>query len=269
MKKTYRPFTLLELITAMAIFAVLMGVMMKFFHEAQMAWTTSTQRSLVYDNARIAMDLITRDLQAAYYKKDVTPFWQKGVTGAGWGAYRNDLLAFVSATPIPQEHSTTPYNEVIYQLYYASSSTDPNAGWLMRSVTGNKTDATTVNSKYNYQGNFNVSANTATDAFTVGGTSNEDFVKVIPNVTNLTFTCFRKDGTTISPAPAGPTDFPYIVKVELTLLDNNSWKRWLAYGATPNQGSEDSDTAAARELRLGRERTFTKFIFLGERGQSL
>lgn len=269
MKRCCRFFSLIELITAMAIFSVLMVVMMKFFQEAQQAWTLSNQRAMVYDNARVAMDLITRDLQAAYYKKDVTPFWHKGkTTFATWSEYSNESLAFIAATPMPQEHSTTPFNEVIYQLYY-TDVTNSNAGWLMRSVTGNKSDATTPNTKHNYPSNFGVSKDTAADAFTLDGASNEAFEKVIPYVTNLNFECFKADGSVISTSDSAPTDFPFIVMVELTLLDKDSWNKWLALGATPNQAVDDSDTDPARSFRLERERTFTKMIFMGERGQSL
>ncbi len=228
MKRYCRPFTLIELITAMAVFVVLMGVMMKFFQEAQQAWSLSSQRAMVYDNARVAMDLITRDLQAAYYKKDVTPFWHS----------TTDVLGFISATPMPQVDSTSPFHEVQYKL---------EDDWLKRSVTGNQS------------GNFDYHTN-----FDTAFSTREDFVEIVPYVTDLKFTCYNNKvvNPTIPQADIDLTNFPFIVMVELTLLDKNSWEKWKAFLA----GSAND---AANALKENQERTFTKMIFMGERGQSL
>ncbi len=73
-------FTLVELIMAMAVFSVLSLVMMRFYSSAQQIWSKSSQRSEIYGDAHIALDLMARELQAAMYENDDTPqgiypFW--------------------------------------------------------------------------------------------------------------------------------------------------------------------------------------------------
>ncbi len=75
-------FTLVELLAAMAIFVILMAVMFEFLGGAQQVWSLSKSNAKIYENARVAMDLISRDIQSAvtsdfpgqeipfYYDKD-------------------------------------------------------------------------------------------------------------------------------------------------------------------------------------------------------
>ena len=60
-------FTLLELLISMGVFAILMLALMQFFTSAQSIWTRSNTRYDMYDNARLALNLMAADLQCLYY----------------------------------------------------------------------------------------------------------------------------------------------------------------------------------------------------------
>jgi len=298
--KTSRPralknllsFTLIELIAAMAVFSVIMLVMMKFFGTAQKAWTSSNARSEVFENAKLAMDLISRDLQSAVYTEDIIPFWHSDLgSNPDTTNETKEMISFISSTSVlPNDNCTSSQCEIQYKLAYKITD-GGNAGWLMRSATGNKSDANGDNTKWNYSNNFAVGGSGSGKCFTRDGTSNGDltenydgkgFSKIIPYVTNLEFMCFAYDPVTktnqaISPDSesgdftlnsAGHNNaFPVMVKISLSLMDKNSWKKWIALGGLPSDpaeddGGEDSD---AEEFRKQHERTFTKLVFLQNR----
>ncbi|HCE44841.1 MAG TPA: hypothetical protein DET40_14975 [Lentisphaeria bacterium] len=214
-------FTLIELIAAMGVFSILMLVMLSFFDGAQRAWSNCINRGQIYENARVAMDLITRDLQCAYYEVDKTPFWYKGYTsysGASDEMYNQQMLAFVAVTSVPpSDNCNSKICEVKYQLYNYDASfggLDPKKeGWLMRSATGDRREdpvgsgtyvdnvysALNVSGKLNYYNNFTVSKDGAptatTNVFTANSASSEDFQKVIPYVTKLEFISYYRSVT--------------------------------------------------------------------------
>ena len=151
---------------AMGVFAIIMLIMLAFFSSAQKAWTNCINRGQIYENARVAMDLISRDLQCTYYEVNRIPFWNKGYTNCVDAAYNQQMLAFVSATSIPPSLTSNFPNDncrskickVKYQLYNCNVSPTPTGipeGWLLRSVTGDTTDTPLPaglypNSKWNY-----------------------------------------------------------------------------------------------------------------------
>lgn len=298
-KYNIHSFTLIELITAMSIFTVLMLVMMRFFSESQQAWTVSNQRSRIFENAQVAMDLISRDIQSAYYEEKTAltgiPFWHLSKIDTTNGS--REMLSFISATPIrPNEDCTSNMCEVQYKLFYVEKPTlpatysDTDVGWLMRCVTGNRNDgaadphpnpAAVVNPKHNYDNNFNIASTGSANSFTSDnsssgdGTTSTHFSKVIPYVTNLSFLCFDSSNNLISVDTLGTADtqFPSMVKITLSLLDKNSWLKWIAMGGEPENiywdhaANKLSDTDPQSEFRKKNERTFTKFVFLRDMGQ--
>jgi type II secretory pathway pseudopilin PulG len=73
-------FSLIELLAAMAIFLILSTVMMRFFNSAQQVWNSAEKRNELYSDARVIMNLVSRDLQAAMYNNQdspegICPFW--------------------------------------------------------------------------------------------------------------------------------------------------------------------------------------------------
>lgn len=259
-------FTLLELLVAISIFSMMMALLFMYIDAAQRAWTDSSNRGMVYENARIAFDLLARDIQSAYYSREVTPFWHKAATDSSWGANRNESLAFISTTNVPPfDNCESKLCEIKYQLYYASSHADTSSGWLMRSVTGDHVDPTLgggLNSKWNYHSNFDVGLTGASKAFTGNDDSGDPYFGVIPYVTALSFKCLKRDGTEITPDSSGTsvTEFPTSIAVSMTLMDRFSYLKW-----------QELDTAGAPNkdlFKVENSLTFQRTFYLGERGQN-
>jgi type II secretory pathway pseudopilin PulG len=226
--KISSPFTLIELIAAMAVFSVIMLIMMRFFGTAQRAWTTSTARTEVFENAKLTMDLISRELQSSMYNKTSSNFLNDPTT---------HTLCFISSTMLPQEGSTSSVSEVRYKL-----DTTSDKAWLQRSVTGNN------DTRWNFMVDHEVA--------TFNDSSSDDFHNIIPYVTQFDVSCLKPDGSAVT----DNMEFPGIIKITLSLLDKNSF---LKYKALIDAGN----ATVADEFKSQRERTFTKVIFLGDRGQ--
>ena len=67
---------------AMGVFSIIMVVMLSFLSSTQKAWSETSANGEVYENARIALDLLTRDIQSALYNNDdsskgIYPFWHE------------------------------------------------------------------------------------------------------------------------------------------------------------------------------------------------
>ena len=68
MKK--KVFTLVELMLAMSIFAVLMLILMQIFGSTQDVWRKTGSKAESYESARIALNIIAEDLANAVYVED-------------------------------------------------------------------------------------------------------------------------------------------------------------------------------------------------------
>jgi type II secretory pathway pseudopilin PulG len=256
-KKKYY-YTLLELVVSMGVFAILLLVVSIIFSTAQRAWTQSNAKAEMFENARVAMDMITRDIQSitSRYKGYKTPFWYKPKSGTN--AYSNELINFVA--------SVSGYSdpcEVKYQLYYRNDLSGNSAGYLNRSVTNNRPDP-----KWNFENNFTVGLTNSSNAFTANNDSSfwPQSGGLIQYVTNLTFICYDETGNPITgiTETSNPDDLiiPFSIEISLTLLDKDSWKKWVELA-----GTVTGESAEAKTFRKKHERAFTKTILIGDRGQ--
>jgi type II secretory pathway pseudopilin PulG len=285
-----KSFTLIELMIVMAIFIVLFAILARFYKAAYRVTSSVNEHTMTFENAKIAMDLMTREIQCIYYENENTPFWHWQPSDStnppsGWGDYRNELLAFVSVTNFPQnDDSTSKISEIKYQKYYATNHDLPNDGWLRRSVTSNKLSDGTDNPKWNYYNNLVVGYKTddidGTDtpiaSFTADSSSSGSYQKVIPYVTDLTFTCFDKVGNEITPDNGtsttaitdmdadNTTGFPFSIEISLSLMNKNSWQKWIDIGGNVIPQNDTGDVEAFRKKH---ERTFKKTVLIGNRGQ--
>ena len=258
--RVQRFFTLLEMIVTLAVFLILISIVLTFYDTVFKASEASRNSGGVFSNARVALDIITRDIQCVFYKNGKIPFWHidKIATEVDFTDpnYHNDLLAFISATPLPQSNNSSKLCEVKYQLYNDNDDpSDPLAGWIRRSVTGDDS----VDS-WNFQDNFEVGENGIGNAFTANDDSSDPYEKLIPNVTGLTFECYKKDGLTPT---ATRTEFPYSIRIILSLVDDATWQKYTNLMSTGDQDNK----VRAEAVKYENERTFTKTVFVGEHGQ--
>ncbi len=293
-----KQFTLLELILAMGILTVIMVIMLSFFSAAQKAWMASSANAEIYENARVAMDLMTRDLQAALYNDDnstqgIYPFWHES----------DSRINFITVTTVGDSTDTSNVREVKYArsdgrisspkmtLDDLGNGAELKGGWLVRSVTGPSPGVTVDTSdpnnpanslnKYNFslfprsggdpQRVYKVFKEIAGTALTAKKSSN-NFNFVVPYVVSLKFTCYNNRVQDMvasgiysysNAANAPATYFPYAIGIELVLLDRTSWSKWIAMNG--NVEDPNSDPAPAKTFREAHQKTFTTMIYLGSR----
>ena len=281
-KKIY--FTLMELVVSLGVFSILLLITSLIFSSAQRAWTNSSSSIITFENARIAMDLMTREIQSIYYKNGIIPFYHKGKTfyTGGNKKYNNESLNFVSETNmLPNEDCLSRLCEIKYQLYYTTSAVNSNAGWLRRSATGNRKSNGNNNTKWNFYDKCDnpfLETDTSSPvieraAFTANNKSSDGFENLIPYVTELTFQCYSNNIETDPNGTAIPigTDtedkkrtFPFSVELSLSLMDKDSWQKWIDIGGEPHNLQT---SGSAYDFRKKHERTFTKTVLIGNRGQ--
>ena len=81
-KHIIRYYTIVEVMVAMGIFLVMMTIMMQFFDSARKVWDAASKRNIMYADARVAMNVMTREIQSILYSNDennlpesIYPFW--------------------------------------------------------------------------------------------------------------------------------------------------------------------------------------------------
>ena len=125
-KNIIRHYTIVEVMVAMGIFLVMMTIMMQFFTSAQKVWNLASKKNMLYADARVAMNLMTRELQSVLYDSDtdssnIYPFWYEWTTIGADGKNRSEIDEyFVDNKDLPENGSTgVPY---LTQLNFISTT---------------------------------------------------------------------------------------------------------------------------------------------------
>ncbi|HJO92085.1 MAG TPA: prepilin-type N-terminal cleavage/methylation domain-containing protein [Victivallales bacterium] len=302
-------FTLIELIVSMSVMLVLMTVIVMLFNATNRVADQAKGDTTMYLNARVALDYITNDIESIYFGSTPSniPFWhwrpsEPATPPSGWGVYGNELVAFITETTLlPNIECVSTLCEVKYQKYNTTDRTDPDFGHLMRSVTGDKLENSSDNTKWNflnnkyskevgYTVNFDEYGDTV-GSLTADSSSHEKYERLIPCVTKFSLTCYDEDGKEITPDShsstnididpdndtTSPTDYPSSIHVQITLMNNDDWDKWIHMvnnDAHLNAYKEDADNSnlsesaqsVAYKFRILHERMFSKTIRIAYRG---
>jgi len=226
----------------MAVFVLLMMALMQFVNSAQKLWTGIEQKNALYEDARVALDLMAKDIQSIFYEYDKVPFWNESSAA-------NKRICFVTMSDTLPTNSASRFIEVQYFLDTATKKI--NISRVADNAAGG-----TVSSYWNFY-QTNDSMNKCSDVF---GTSFTDISKVpaisiqplIPYVIEMNFSCFDNK---MQPQADGRL-VPYAIKIDLTMLDKSSYEKW-----------DKSDTSA--EVYVNNKRTFSRIVIIGNRGQFL
>lgn len=227
-------YTLVELLMAMAIFAIISVIMMRFFNSAQQIWSKASQKNVLYADARVALDIITADLQSAMYDNSVgtgiCPFWYEyknlsdtdidplynftntysGITEADrYGKNYVPQLNFIAATKyLPNSNVKSNVCEVKYIYlpvrYDADFVNNPTGKWT---ITGTLDpldggtlaractgDYNNVGGKYNFQTLPNIPANTDRVDRIFKISSSDAYQPIAGGIIDMEVTCFTLNG---------------------------------------------------------------------------
>ena len=219
-------FTLVELIMAMAVFSILALIMMRFYSSAQQVWSKASQRTEMYNDAHVALDLMARELQCVMYDNDNTeqgvyPFWFQKIRNVSSPAAGGDplniyyptstqsnfewtQLNFIAATDLKPKNAVSNICEIRYSFVPAGIAILPaqsidgkiiSEGWLVRSCTGDDSVA-----QWNFTTPLPRLGGPATrikdiwgDTVNTGNDSSAPYQRVISGVYMLKFTCYYMD----------------------------------------------------------------------------
>jgi type II secretion system protein J len=228
-----RRFTLVELLAAMAVLVVMMYLLFRFISGAQQAWSLSTSSQEIYEKSRIALDLITRDLQSAVARSNDVPGQHIRFQQVAADQIRFVSDGAVGASGSDSSPSVSLLAEVGYQLdnhvLERALENAAGAGWNIYE------DRSGAPSCVNQQGGFQ---------------------EVIDGVLGLQFLCYNDSMSIVSPwlGATVETALPFAVEVHLRIIDGKSFNRWKLLSAQ-DQSRLESEVALS----------FSKTIFLGGR----
>jgi type II secretion system protein J len=100
-------FTLVEIIVSCAIVVILMGALYRVFLGSSSAWQKGEARTRMYQNARIILDLTSREIKASFISRGDPHLIFKG---------NESFLAFVSVSNTPNTTGEYDLRKIEYSL---------------------------------------------------------------------------------------------------------------------------------------------------------
>jgi type II secretory pathway pseudopilin PulG len=145
-------FTLVEIIVSLGILVVLLGIISMIISQASRAWRAGNQQMQVAQSARVAFDLLNRDLQGIFVNNQYSPtfshtaltFYSSVPNPSGaWDICRisysvqaNSLVRFFEYVTAPSSTLTTTISRQIVPNVWSLDATG-NAGFTLSYVTAN------------------------------------------------------------------------------------------------------------------------------------
>ena len=249
---SYRRFTLVELLVAMAVFVVMLGLMLRFFSGTQRVWRGLRERNEVFADARVAMDLVESLLNSSVAIDGFTPLAVNGSVSSIWFLSNSPrTLLPEAASPDPPD----PDNDVLDHIYLVcvdrtdAECADPewgeNRGVLRIGVN------VTPNSRFSSSSPlgaawFKPSAFTTDVA--VSTLFSSSAMKVIPVVDRVSELTFRS----LLPASEDPArNRPQSIEITLKIFDTiDNYQRWRGM----------ADSADKETFRAQHEYTFRRIV---------
>jgi len=274
-------FTLVELLVSLGVFSVLLVVFMQIFSGMRLIWTNSEKEADVSGGARVAMDMLSVLLSAAYYStaNAYSGSERQFLFYADQASVRPGGLYFAAKTSYDLP-GTNPIRFIGVQLpntahnYGLNSSTQADRYYKLQLTVLSNED-----SQYpRFSPEFMNAASTAavstaqarqdlygllTGKITSTGS---DRIELLKNVTDFQVRALDKDGNQMTegsskPIPLNCYAVPDSVELSISVLTDADFERWgsLKKGKVVT-GLEES---AAKNFRLEKQKTFTRRIRIG------
>lgn len=293
-------YTLIEVLASMGIFLILMMVLMQFFSAAKTLWMTSSRRNELYANARVALDLISRDVENAMYMNDNTtrgiyPFWFRERVHISSNNPQVNELNFIASTDLKPPNATSNICEIRYTFVSSAGPLlrDTNnkvipEGWLVRSCVGDND----TSGRYNFADYAfpTADAGRMLDIWS----DNDRYTPVIPGVVQLDIDCYSDVDHTFPPMldselndmvqvsengvthhyPKGRlgTMFPQVITIRIKIMDMDNWQKYMKYRRQWDDLATSGKIEAAEKIAAEIEgmlkkclRTFSRTIYLSKR----
>ena len=248
MKKRIQKFTIVEILVAMSVFAILMLIIMQIFGSLQSVWTTTSNRTQTAQNANIIMNMLAADFQSAYYNMDadIENTWcynQKNET-------LSDPLWFVTSRSKSVQSASSARVQTAY--YYTNVTKDGISLKALKNLT-------VSNVKYEGVSGNPYNFNEEKTPPSIDSSLDKAAVLLDDNIVSITITPYVKEVKSSTGAISYVKDTPCIrlpayVEIKLQMLDDDSAVR------------EKYNAASTESEKNGFLRTYTRIIEVN-RGQ--
>ncbi len=226
-----RRFTLVELMIAMSILSIMMGMLVYMLQSTQRNWKWQMNRTKIYQNSRLAFDLIERDIRAIVTSS--VPNQEIGyyVFDHDCGdATTSRVACFVSSTE-PHDDATSRMCEITYRFHVDDSQ--PATRFLLQRQLVSDNDPANwnfFNRPSQWHLNDNLSPDLAEPETVIGG------------VSEFSIHFYDRSGAKI--AAGDSTAHPLRIVVNMELFDENL------------SGDEHE------QMRIKTRRAFSKIFYL-------
>lgn len=227
-------FTLLELLTAMAVLALLLVVLMGFLSSATTLWRANENRVDSFREARAAMSVISRDFQSVlpttntnFFRYNDPAFRPSGAitTAGGW---TNGIVFFLSALPTSAQWSSTTNKSDVCQVGYF-------VGYGKSSASTNSDVRETLNLYRYFLGSNDTFArllNTNNPVFPTDLSLLDSRVELLArNIISFKTSAYTVVTTTNNPAslaqfsPSAATPMPDLIDIEIEAVNQETSRR--------------------------------------------
>lgn len=260
-------FTLVELLTAIAILAIIVAILFQAFNATSNALMRNQNKIEVNQTVRAVMDVITRDLERIEYNDNVLNLYQPDTGGAELiPDVLTNTLYMLSDLPVPEPNCLGSYVNVGYQI------SQTNVGgfnkWVL--MRGDDSTVVTTGACSNHWWDFSFPGcgfNAVTDTNDI--CYNPGYWKVLSeNVIGIYFDFYTNAvlgqenafGTNWN-SLAVPNPLPYSVGVGLYAIDTDTYNKALRVDPT-------LASAASRNLITTNMRLFYTRVFLPQSTQN-
>lgn len=285
MVKRRKPFTLIELLVAVGLLSLIMMLLFQLFSGAQKIWIASEKTNNVYADARVAMERMADIINTVQFSRGEDADGNRDkkmdgifslTTGSEDGTEKSYSSSIIFAARTSRFLQSNNNEEDIPTSFFMfrRGKTAATQGKLFEvryfSKNADSGSDSTRDAFYRYfptyksfgnRGAARRSLKTLLEKYVDNYSKDTDFCKVIAdNVVSFKLVGYRLDTNSgVLTEETGTTDDilkepPYMIEIQLTLLDPDSYKRW----------NELSGTAKSDYL-LQHQHTFTRNVFIGDR----
>jgi len=215
-----QPFTVVELVVTVAVLIIMMGILVRFVSQAQLAWNQSRTNVRMYEGARLFFDVIGRDLQSMVTSDD--PGQQINYSVDAGELPPDWRLAFVTASGIGSK-TTDPAK--LMEIGYSFANNEITRTMTRSGVHTTSGHFMTVSTGNGYFSDWDF-LNASADTWAKGGGNTESSV-IISGVRNFSVQAFLPTGleppaalfSVVDEAADDTTKTPSRVTVTLSFFD--------------------------------------------------